>query len=230
MPSTSVVSLAIFVAVGAPACGSDRSAQDREEATKLGDVAPREDRGRGAAIDTAEAARESRALAARVEPGTTFRVRLNADLGMHRVETDSFTATTVEALRAGEAVAVPAGTPVRGTVTAMQEMEGEGRPGILKLDFREIELGGERIPLYAVVVAVDSELRVEREGGAAAAGDADSRALLGRVLTEADSGLMEKAVGAASGTAIVLAVPGAGAVLPVGSEITLRLEAELGGG
>lgn len=221
----------VLLVISAPACGTEGEEANRQRTVGTDETAAGE--ARSAARDTGAAAAGrnrpgAEARASGVAPGTTLRVRLATDLGMHRVEGDTFTATTIDEVRSGQTVAIPAGAAVHGTVTAVQAMEDAKRPGVLKLDFRELELDGQRIPLYVAVVTVEPELRVASEEAAAVV-DSTARALLGRVLTADEADLTRETVRAASGSAIVLAVPGAGAVLPAGSEITLRLEAAPGG-
>lgn len=217
--------LALFVALGAGACDG----RDQEEPADAPESAPEAIESREPPPEGSEASEATRGS---VPPATSFRVRLDTELGMQSAEGDTFTVTLAEPLRAegtdegaDGAVIVPSGAAVGGAVTAVQQMEGENHPGVLKIDFRQVDRNGEPIPLYVVVVETNPEPVMQ--GGGGAPPDTAAAALLGRVVAAGDSQLVRETFAAASGTGIVLEVPGARAILPAGSEIVLRLDAAL---
>lgn len=163
-----------------------------------------------------------------VPVGTQMVAQLDEELGTrsHRAG-QAFTATLASAVAVGDTTAFPAGSVVHGTVTEVQQADGDGRKGVLKLDVDAIEARGTRHGASAEVVSVQPEVRsssttgedAARVGGAAAAG-----AVLGRIIGGDGAGAaVGAAVGAAAGTGIVLATGDEYAVLPKGSNLRLRL-------
>lgn len=161
--------------------------------------------------------------------GSTLRIILNQELSTRNNQSgDLFTARVADAVTDGRNVVIPAGAVVRGQVTAVQESGGQGQQAIIKLEFSEISMDGATYPLRATIVQANPETRsrtstggrVARIGGGAAAG-----AILGRVIGGDTKGaVIGAAVGAAAGTAITLGTEDVDAVLPEGSEMTIRLD------
>lgn len=161
--------------------------------------------------------------------GSTLRVILNQELSTRNNQAgDLFTARVADAVTDGRNVVIPAGAVVRGQVTAVQESGSQGEQAIIKLEFSEISIDGGTYPLRATIVQANPETksrtttggRVARIGGGAAAG-----AILGRVIGGDTKGaVIGAAVGAAAGTAITLGTEDVDAVLPEGSEMTIRLD------
>lgn len=161
--------------------------------------------------------------------GSTLRIILNQELSTRNNQSgDLFTARVADAVTDGRNVVIPAGAVVRGQVTAVQESGGQGQQAIIKLEFSEISMDGATYPLRATIVQANPETRsrtstggrVARIGGGAAAG-----AILGRVIGgDAKGAVIGAAVGAAAGTAITLGTEDVDAVLPEGSEMTIRLD------
>lgn len=214
--------LILGLLAGPVGCGQGEAERERQEEAAAEREEPRPAGERAARAGSGEVT---------VPPSTSFQVRLDRELGAGAVEGDSFTVTTTEPLRVDGVEAVPAGVRIDGTVTAVQEMEDEKRPGVVKVDFRELEHGGERIPIYVSVVDVRPEVRAEAPGeaeGGEAPRDTAARSLLGTILVgDGERDRLRETVAAASGTAIVLGVPGTLAVLPAGSTMTLRLDTGL---
>lgn len=162
-----------------------------------------------------------------VPSGTELTVQLDQEMSTKsHSQGDEFTAHTAAAVNVGGAAAIPAGSVVRGVVTGVQRADSEGKKGVLKLDFRTVEVRGQSSDLSARVVAANPETRstsstaedAAKVGGAAAAG-----AILGRVIGGDGTGAaVGAAVGAAAGTGIVLATKDGYAVLPEGSNLRLR--------
>lgn len=160
---------------------------------------------------------------ATVPTGTTITAELNEELSTRsHGEGDAFAARVVSAGH----TAVPSGAVIHGVVTGAQKA-GDGKKGVLKLDFRTIEVRGEARDFRARVLEANPEKRsssstgedAAKVGGAAAAG-----AVLGRVIGGDGTGAaVGAAIGAAAGTGVVLATKDGFAVLPRGSEIRLEL-------
>lgn len=161
--------------------------------------------------------------------GSTLRIILNQELSTRNNQAgDLFTARVADAVSDGRNVVIPQGATVRGQVTAVQESGRQGEQAIIKLEFSEISMDGATYPLRATIVQANPETRsrtgtggrVARIGGGAAAG-----AILGRVIGGDTKGaVIGAAVGAAAGTAITLGTEDVDAVLPEGSEMTIRLD------
>ena len=178
-----------------------------------------------------EPAPEPTMVALTVNAGTEIRVKLDQELSTRNSKVgDTFTATLIAPLMAGEQVAVSSGSQVQGMVTAVQSPEGD-TPGVLKVDFSHIQVAGVIYPLSASVAEANPEEKrtgntagdVAKVGGGAAAG-----AILGRIIGKDTKGtLIGAAVGAAAGTAVVLATKDTYGVLPKDSEMALRMESPL---
>lgn len=167
-----------------------------------------------------------------VAEGTSVTVTLLDSLSTeHNEAGDAFTVVTAQPLQAGGRLAVPAGTEIRGTVTAVQHSEGAGRPAVLKVDFEELRMGGQAYPIQASVVDANAETRGRTstaEGAAQVGATTAAGAILGRIIGGGERGtLVGAAVGAAAGTAIVLGTQDTDAVLAEGSAMTIRLDQPL---
>jgi outer membrane lipoprotein SlyB len=160
--------------------------------------------------------------------GTTLHARLDDSLGTDRSKVgDRFTATVTTAVTAdnGETV-VPAGATVHGTVTGLDNSDRAGDNAYIRLDFERLSFGGRDYAFDADVVATDLQTQgdtrnetIKKAGIGAAAG-----AVLGAVLGDADlkNIVLGAAIGAAAGTVISLGSGDVEAVLPAGSDLTLR--------
>lgn len=163
-----------------------------------------------------------------VPAGTEMVVALDEELSTRsHQEGDEFTARVASDVTASGATAIPAGTVVRGEVTAVQQADEEGKKGVLSLDVSSVEVRGEHSEVNARVVSANPEVRSETSDGEAAAkvgGGAAAGAILGRVIGGDGTGAaVGAAVGAAAGTGVVLATKDGYAVLPRGSNVRLEL-------
>jgi hypothetical protein len=160
--------------------------------------------------------------------GTTMQVRLNNELGTERSKVgDTFTATVVSDVRAADgSVAVPSGSTVRGTVTAVDGSDNVTDAAVIKLAFNELTIRGQNHPFEARIEATDLKQQgdtrqetVQKAGIGAAAG-----AVLGAVLGDAElkNILVGAALGAAAGTAISLGAGDVEGTLPVGTVLTIQ--------
>ncbi len=182
----------------------------------------------------AEAPREQRpaepeTIALSAPEGSTFRIVLNQELSTRTSQPgDLFTARVADAVTDGRRVVIPEGAIVRGQVTAVQESGNRGEQAILKLAFSEVSVDGATYPLRASIVQANPESRSRTSTGERAAkigGGAAAGAILGRVIGGDTRGaVVGAAVGAAAGTAITMGTEDVDAVLPEGSEMTIRLD------
>lgn len=160
--------------------------------------------------------------------GSTLRVRLNETLGTKQSKVgDEFTATVVNNVTAQNGtVIVPAGATVKGKVTGLKASENAGEQAVIRLDFASLSINGSSYPFAAQVAATNlrkegetKDETLKKAGMGAAAG-----AVLGAIISggDLDKILLGGALGAAAGTAISLGTGDVEAVLPAGSELTLR--------
>ncbi len=176
-------------------------------------------------------AEASRSIQVTAAAGEELRVVLRQELSTRDNQPgDRFTAVTQDALIGGSYVVLPAGTLVRGEVTAVQKSGGQGEPAVIKVHFYGVEYEGAEYPLRATVTDATAETegrysagdKAARIGGGAAAG-----AIVGAILGKGKGAVIGGVVGAAAGTAITLATEDVDAVLPAGSVITLQLDEPL---
>lgn len=186
---------------------------------------------RGATVEGYEApapAVEAPVTAATLPVGSVLNVRLNDSLGTDRNKAgDGFTATVTQAITAQNGTTVvPVGATVHGTVTGLDDSDRVGDNAYIRLAFDRLSFGGQDYAFEADVVqtavATQGDSRnetLEKAGIGAAAG-----AVLGAVVggAELDNILLGAAIGAAAGTVISLGAGDAEAVLPAGSDLTLR--------
>ena len=160
--------------------------------------------------------------------GTTMQVRLNNELGTESSKVgDTFTATVLNDVRASDgSVAVPSGSTVRGTVTAVDDSDDATDAAIIKLDFNQLTINNQNHPFEARIEATELQQQgdtrqetIQKAGVGAAAG-----AVLGAVLGDADlkNILVGAALGAAAGTAISLGAGDVEGTLPVGTVFTIQ--------
>jgi hypothetical protein len=139
---------------------------------------------------------------------------------------DSVTASLAEDVTVGGTVVLPAGTEVRGFVTAAQgsgRVKGRAR---LAVRFTEIRSPGRTYPIQASSIDVTAASSKGRDakiaGGAAAAG-----ALIGAIADGGEGALKGGLIGGAAGGAAVLATKGNEVVFASGSRATIKLQQDL---
>lgn len=141
---------------------------------------------------------------------------------------DSLTAELAGDLEAGDRVLLREGTPIHGTVTALQASEGRW-PAVVKLDFTALEVAGERHGLSSRVAGVEARIRGGEDDGGVGDG------LIGDV-AEGRSGaaLVRPQVQKKPGTSVVVGTEAERGYLPAGARIELvvteRLEVPAPGG
>jgi hypothetical protein len=159
-----------------------------------------------------------------VPSGTELDVRLEQALSSDtaRVE-DRFEATTVVDLRENGRVLIPAGSRVRGVVTAVKNAGRVERKGELQLSFDQIIVNGRSYPMRATVTqaleAGGYKDDAEKIGAGAAVG-----AILGGILGGVKGAITGILIG---GGGVVAATEGQDVELPAGSVLRVRLDQEL---
>lgn len=146
----------------------------------------------------------------------------------HAAVGDLFTATLETPLTDDRSVIAPAGSRVRGTVTAVQKSGGAGKEAVLKVHFEEIVIDGEAYPIQATLLEANPTLEGTRTTGervGAGAAGAGAGALIGAIIGDGTGAIIGAAAGAAAGTAISMGTEDKNAVLAEGSEIVIRLDA-----
>jgi hypothetical protein len=213
----------LFAAVLASACGPLGAGESEEgdSAEAVAEVTA-DDAAEVAADDAAKAASDD---FAEVAAGTSLVIRLDQPVSTRSTSVGSaISGSTIEPVVYDGEVLIPAGSPVRGVVTAISK-----DPPLLSASFTEIEVGGEPQPLEASLSGARMNVRSEMKdeaakiGGGAAAG-----AVLGGVIGGNVKGaVIGAAAGAAAGTGVALATKESWAFLPAGSEVAVRLEGSL---
>ncbi|MFZ0430166.1 MAG: hypothetical protein WAO20_18755 [Acidobacteriota bacterium] len=186
---------------------------------------------------------DARALAGRyvIPEGTEIRIRLLDSLATQRNEAgDPFRAETVGDVIIDNEVAVPSGSKIYGEVALVKRAGRIRGRSEITLKFREIELSeGHRFSFDATVVSIEEQRKEEVEDGegtikasSGTGGDVKKvgaatgiGALIG-ILTGGGA-KVGAAIGAIAGTAGVLAIRGSDLVLPVETELVVRLDRDL---
>jgi hypothetical protein len=203
--------------------------------------------GLGAARQSSPAPQESgssetpvdRGLAGRyvVPKGTEVRVRLLDTLATQRNEVgDSFRAETVGDVIVDSDIAIPSGSKIYGEVTLVKRAGRIRGRSEMNLKFNQVELpDGHRFPFDATVVSIEEqrdEKVKEDEGTLEAPSDVGSDAkkigaaagigaLIG--ILAGGGAKVGAAIGALTGTAGVLAMRGSDLLLPVETELVVKL-------
>lgn len=159
-----------------------------------------------------------------VPAGTELDVRLERGLSSDtsRVE-DRFDATTTVDLRENGRVIIPAGSRVRGVVTAVRDAGRVERKGELQLSFDQITINGRNFPMRATVTqaleAGGYREDAEKIGAGAAVG-----AILGGILGGVRGAITGILIG---GGGVVAATEGKDVELPAGTVLRVRLDQDL---
>lgn len=159
-----------------------------------------------------------------VPSGTEMDVRLQVNLnsGRSMVE-DRFEATTLVDLGVGSAVAIPAGSVVRGVVTSVEPATRTNRTGRMTVSFDQVTVAGRAYPMRATVTqALESEgIRGEtaRVGAGAGVG-----AIIGGILGGFKGALAGILIG---GGGTIAATEGKEVDLPQGTTLRVRFDSPL---
>jgi hypothetical protein len=175
-----------------------------------------------ASSDTATATRRDREVRESTIPvGTEIDVRLQDGLSSDRNQVeDRFVGTTVVDLQLGERVVIPAGSEVRGVVTAVEKAGRLDRKGSLTLAFDSITVNGRERDIRGIVTdTIESEgIRGEvgKIGGAAGVG-----AIIGGILGGVKGAITGILIG---GGGMIAATEGKDVELEPGTILRVRLD------
>jgi hypothetical protein len=167
----------------------------------------------------------SRTTQAGVVPsGTELDVRLERALDSDTAQVeDRFEATTVVDLRENGQLLIPAGSRVRGVVTAVKNAGRIERKGELQLSFDQITVNGRNYPIRGTVTqaleAGGYREDAEKIGAGAAVG-----AILGGILGGVKGAITGILIG---GGGVVAATEGEDVNLPAGTILRVRMDQDL---
>jgi hypothetical protein len=157
-----------------------------------------------------------------IPAGQELDVRLNTTLSSKTATVEQrFEATTVADLTQNGMVLIPAGSTVRGVVTAVDPADRLHRAGSLTLSFDEMTVRGRSFPIRAMATSVFESGGIREEGGTAGIG-AGAGAILGGVLGGLKGAILGAVIGAGGAIA---ATEGKDIELAAGSIIRIRLDA-----
>ena len=159
-----------------------------------------------------------------IPAGTEIDVRLQTALSSdtNQVE-DRFEATTVVDLRQDGRVLIPAGSVVRGVVTAVDDAGRVERKGRLALSFDQITVGGRNYPIRGTITEA-----LEAGGYREDAGKIGTGAAVGGIIGGILGGLKGALAGILiGGGGVVAATEGENVELPPGAVLRMRLEQPL---
>ena len=153
--------------------------------------------------------------------GQELDVRLGTTLnsGTAKVE-QRFEATTVADLTQNGNVLIPAGSTVRGVVSAVDPADRLHRAGSITLSFDEMTIRGRNYPIRGMATNVFESGGIREEGGTAGIG-AGAGAVVGGIIGGVKGAILGAVVGAGGAIA---ATEGKDVELPAGSIIRIRLD------
>jgi hypothetical protein len=156
-----------------------------------------------------------------VPVGTEMDVRMSESLdsGTAVVE-DRFEATTVADVHVGGRLAIPAGSVVRGVVTAVERGTRTNRTSRLTVSFDQVTINGQAHPIRGTVTEAIQGSGMKGEIGRTSAG-AGAGALIGGLLGGVKGALVGVAIG---GGGMLAATEGKEVRVPQGSLLRLRLD------
>ena len=159
-----------------------------------------------------------------VPSGTELDVRLQAPLnsGTAQVE-DRFEATTLVDVSVSGRVAVPAGSVVRGVITAVEPATRTNRTAKLTVSFDQVTVNGRAYPMRGTVTQAIQGEGIRGETGRIATG-AGVGAVIGGILGGFKGALLGVLVG---GGGITAATEGKEVELPQGAVLRVRLDSPL---
>ncbi|HLG55137.1 MAG TPA: hypothetical protein VI485_07390 [Vicinamibacterales bacterium] len=156
-----------------------------------------------------------------VPVGTEMDVRLtdSLDSGKAMVE-DRFEATTLADVHVGGRLAIPAGSVVRGVVTAVDPATRTNRTARMTVSFDQVTVNGQAQPIRGTVTEAIHGSGMKGEVGRVGAG-AGAGALIGGLLGGVKGALVGVAIG---GAGTLAATEGKEVRLPQGSVLRVRLD------
>jgi hypothetical protein len=159
-----------------------------------------------------------------IPSGTEVDVRLQNTLssGTAQVE-DRFEGTTLVDLNVNGRAAIPAGSVMRGVVTAVEPATRTNRTARMTVSFDQVTISGRTYPMRGTVTQAIEGEGIRGEAGRAGAGAAVG-GLLGAVLGGVKGAVLGAVIGA-GGT--IAATEGKEVELPQGSVLRVRIDAPL---
>ncbi len=156
-----------------------------------------------------------------IPAGQELDVRLGTTLSSKTAKVEQrFEATTVADVTQNGMVLLPAGSIVRGVVSAVDPADRLHRAGSLTLSFDEMTVRGRTFPMRAMATNVFESGGIRDEAGTAGIG-AGAGAILGGVLGGLKGAILGAVIGAGGAIA---ATEGKDIELPAGSIIRIRLD------
>jgi hypothetical protein len=204
--------LALVGAVGTVACGATTRDPVLAPQTSTGGVT------QTAPVGPTEVGESARGV---IPAGQEIDVRLQTTLSSETAAPEQrFEATTAVDITQDGRVLVPAGSTVRGVVTAVERPGRIERVGRLSLSFDQMTVRGRDIPIRGMATQVFESGGIRDEVGTAGAG-AGVGGIIGGIIGGVRGALLGAVIGA--GGAIV-ATEGKDVTLPAGSIIRVRLD------
>ena len=159
-----------------------------------------------------------------VPVGTEMDVRMtdSLDSGTAMVE-DRFEATTLVDVHVGGRVAIPAGSVVRGVVTAVDPATRTNRTARMTVSFDQVTVNGQAHPIRGTVTEAIQGSGMKGEVGRVGAG-AGAGALIGGLLGGVKGALIGVAIG---GAGTLAATEGKEVRVPQGSVLRVRLDSPI---
>jgi hypothetical protein len=159
-----------------------------------------------------------------IPAGQELDVRLQTELNSDTAQVeDRFEATTAADLIVDGEVVIPAGSSVRGIVTAVDDADRIDRKGRLSLSFDQIVINGRSYPIRATLVEA-LESGGYKEDAAKIGAGAGVGAIIGGILGGVKGALAGILIG---GGGVVAATEGKDVELPPGTILRVRLDSPL---
>ena len=159
-----------------------------------------------------------------IPAGQEIDVRLQTTLSSeHATAEQRVEATTAVDITQNGQVLVPAGSVVRGVVSAVKPAGRVDRTGSLTLSFDQITVRGRQVPLRAMATQVFESGGIREEVGTAGAG-AGVGGVIGGILGGVRGAVLGAVIGAGGAIA---ATDGKDITLPAGSIIRIRLDSPI---
>jgi hypothetical protein len=159
-----------------------------------------------------------------IPSGQELDVRLGTTLSSRTAKVEQrFEATTVADVTQNGRVLVPAGSTVRGVVSAVDPADRLHRAGSLTLSFDEVTVRGRSYPFRGMATNVFESGGIREEAGTAGVG-AGAGAIVGGILGGVKGAILGAVIGAGGAIA---ATEGKDIELPAGSIIRVRIDSPL---
>lgn len=184
-------------------------------------------------VRTASAAKATAPASYTLTEGTLVDAAINETISSrHGKAGDAFTARVVEDVKTGAGwVAIPAGSTVQGTITAVSSAPNARSTGTLTLAVSSVTVRGKAYDLHASIDSlqtVNQGRGIETVDAARVAGGAAAGAILGRVIGGSSKGsIIGGVAGGAAGAAVSVVMKDMDIVLPAGAHLMLTLKQRL---